>query len=166
MNDRTRIDTRLLLGGLLIAFGLLFLAQTTGLLTGASGQWFGAALLAVGGLAFLAFALPIERRWWAVIPGGTLLSLAITTAAAGYLPGDVTGAIFLFGLAGTFAAVAVLPAARPRTWALIPAAVLGFVAAVTLASTTAMGLVWPLALILAGLVLVAAWAVQRRHISG
>jgi hypothetical protein len=161
-----RADARLLWGGLLIALGAALLAQTTGLIPGSAGAWFGAAILAATGLGFLAVYLAVPARWWALIPAGTMLSLATVAAVGPFLPGPVAGAVFLLGLAATFGAVAVVPSpCPPRTWAWIPAAVLAVLGTVTLGSIEA-AVFWPLALILGGAYLVAAWALRRRQPGG
>jgi hypothetical protein len=109
---------------------------------------------------FLAVYLFERARWWALIPAGTLLSLAVVTGADPFVSGVVSGAMFLFGMAGTFAFVAVAPSpCGPRTWAWIPAAVLAGLGAVTLGSIEA-AVFWPLVLILIGAFLVGAWIVR------
>lgn len=161
-----RSDARLVWGGLLIALGAVLLAQTTGLVPSLAAAWFGAAVLAAIGLGFLAVYVVAPRRWWALIPAGTMLSLAIVTGVAPFVPGAVAGAILLLGLSATFGAVAVVPTpCPPRTWAWIPAIVLAVLAAVTLGSTEA-GVFWPLVLIVAGAYLVVAWARRSRQPRG
>ncbi|HSR26119.1 MAG TPA: hypothetical protein VLW53_21370, partial [Candidatus Eisenbacteria bacterium] len=85
-----------------------------------------------------------------------------------FVPGGAGGSIFLFGMAATFAAVALVPTpCPPRTWAWIPAAVLAALAAVTLGTTSAVAAVfWPLLLILGGAYLVLVWTMRGRQPRG
>lgn len=131
------------------------------------GQWTEVPMLAALGVGFWAVYLRDRNKWWAVIPGGVLLTLAVITGVASAASGRVTGAIFLLGLAATFALVAVLPSGLTRRWwAWIPAAALGVLGVLVLLTATEwlslLDYVWPVAIILAGLFLV--WrAVQRRR---
>jgi hypothetical protein len=116
----------------------------------------------LGGFAFLgsigaAFALAWRddaRRWWAVIPAGTLFALALTALVDGTTRGaGAGGAVFLFGLAATFFVLTRLPV-HPQPWAIFPAGVLAVLAVVTL--TTSGGWLVPVLLIAAG-----AWMLFR-----
>lgn len=68
--------------------------------------------------------------WWALIPGGVLLSLAVTAALgdSGFGVGhdNPVGGVFIFSLGLTFLVVALAPPThdRSRWWAYIPAALL------------------------------------------
>ena len=129
------------------------------------GQWTEVPMLAALGVGFWAVYLRDRGKWWAVIPGGVLLTLAVVAGVTSSVSGQITGAIFLFGVAVTFALVAVLPSGlHRRWWAWIPAGVLA--AAGTLALLAAgewiplLNYVWPVAVIAAGCFLL--WhAVQR-----
>jgi hypothetical protein len=167
MIQNRRTDVGLLWGGLLILLGLVLLAQSTGLVPGAAEAWFGTGILAAIGLGFLALYLVAPVRWWALIPSGVMLSLALVAGIDPYLPGGVSGAIFLFGLAATFGVVAVAPSpCPPRTWAWIPATVLAVLGAITLGSIAAAAVFWPLVLIAIGAWLVALWALRQRRTGG
>lgn len=132
-----------------------------------SGQWTEVPFLAALSLGFWAVYLQDHRRWWALIPGGTLLTLAVVTRATEALGGRVAGAILLFGLAVTFVLVAVLPSGGARRrWAWIVAAALAAVAVVVLLQRTellvVLNYVWPIAVIGGGVYLLwSAW--RRRH---
>jgi hypothetical protein len=66
------------------------------------------------------------RNWWALIPGGVMLFLALTTLLVDSAGGEWVGALFLFMIALSF--LVVYLSNRTRTWALIVAyavAVLG-----------------------------------------
>jgi len=119
-----------------------------------SERFGGGIFLAGISLAFwIVYALTPEN-WWAVIPGGVLLTLGVV-ASLGDTGIIETGGVFFLGLALTFALVALLPGGREsRGWAWIPAGILfviGVLAGVS--ATQLVGYVWPVALILVGLVL-------------
>jgi hypothetical protein len=116
----------------------------------------------LGGFAFLgsiglAFALVYREnanQWWAIIPAGTLLSLAVTALIDGMTRNaGAGGAVFLFGLAATFFVLTRLPR-HAQGWAIFPAAVLAVLAVVAL--TTSGGWIVPVLLIAAG-----AWMLLR-----
>lgn len=137
---------------------------------GGVGQWTEVQFLAALSAGFWAVYLHDHHRWWALIPGGTLLTLAIVTGVTAAVEGPVTGAIVLFGLAATFTLVAVLPPSPSRRWwAWIPAAVLAAAGLLVLMQAAEwlmlLNYVWPLAIIGGGAFLV--WrAVQRRVPTG
>jgi hypothetical protein len=108
-------------GVALILVGLAFLVLTV--VPGAADTNVVPALLfAVPGVWFVGMAVVPTRRWWPIIPGGTLLSLAATVAVS---PDEHAGAAFLAGLGLTFVAVYLVPpGSRQRLWALITAVVL------------------------------------------
>lgn len=212
----SRPDMRIVWGVLLIAAGLLFLAQSLGLISsawralwvavfGVAGlsfvawllvdrrQWWaiipgltllglaGATLLSIllpeendrwGGLMFLgaiglSFALVYLMRrdfWWALIPAGALLTLALVTVFARFMAGAELGALIFLGLSLTFGLVAVVPTPHGRmTWAWIPAGVLGVIGIlIALAMGSLLNYLWPVALILAGVcLLVRSFAPKR-----
>jgi len=120
-----------------------------------ASAWSGSVFL--GGIAgaFWAVYLVDRENWWAVIPGGVLLTLAVVAGISESLEGVETGGVFFLGLGVTFALLALLPTGDGKlTWALIPAAVL-FVMGVlmTAAAAELINYVWPAALILGGLYL-------------
>jgi hypothetical protein len=95
------------------------------------------------------------ENWWAVIPGGVLLTLAIVAGLSENLEGIETGGVFFLGLGLTFALLALLPTGDGKlTWALIPAVVLFLMGLlITAAAAEFINYVWPAALILGGLYL-------------
>jgi hypothetical protein len=93
----------------------------------AMGEFGGFFVLAGIGLSFLLIYLTRRDYWWALIPAGTLLTLALVTVADRFFTDDVgvPGVLFL-GLGITFAMLALIPTARGRMkWPWIPAIVLG-----------------------------------------
>jgi hypothetical protein len=83
--------------------------------------------LTLGGisLGFWVIYVTDIDRWWAVIPGGVLLTLAIVTLTDAFGAAFDGGSIFFIGLGVTFLLLWVLPnRERSMGWALIPAVVL------------------------------------------
>lgn len=175
-----RVGVGLLFGVVFGAGGLVFLAvyaadraQWWALIPGCALLGIGAlialgevaprAAQAIGGSLFLGLlSLPfwlitLTRRehWWALIPAGVLLTLALVAALPASLAEGVTGGAFFLGLAATFGLVYLRPTPEGRmTWAWIPAAALGALGALVILGATALaGYVWPLALVAAGALL-------------
>lgn len=113
--------------------------------------------LFLGGIAlsFWVIYLFNPGHWWAVIPGGVLLTLALVAGLSPTLEGVETGGVFFLGLGITFALLAVLPTPEGRlVWAVIPAVVLLLMGAlITAAAVDLMNYLWPALLILGGLYL-------------
>jgi hypothetical protein len=119
----------------------------------------------LGSISMAFFVIYIIRRdnWWALIPAGVLFTLALVATVSSFLPGEMAGSIFFFGLAATFCALYLLPTELDRpTWALIPAGILAIIGLLVLISSgTMISLLIPLALIAAGAIMVLR-AVTRR----
>ncbi len=166
-----------------IAGGLVFLYQ---FITGLQTRWWaaipGCALAGIGAtiLASAILPAPLEpltgtvflwalscgfwaifltnpRRWWAVIPGGVLMTLgmvaAVDSIGFGLLNG---GSLFFLGLAATFALVGLLSTFTGENlrWAFIPAAIMAVTGLVVVTPFRgAANFIWPVALLLAGLYL-------------
>jgi len=169
-------------GGLFAAGGLVFLATYLG---APKSRWWsiipGCVLLGLGALialsgipgrldaligapiflgmislAFMMVFFTDARRWWALIPGGTMATVALVAwLDALHAPID-SGAVVLFGLAATFGLVSLVKAPQGRLrWALIPAGVLAGIGLLVLSeSVGAVSWIWPLVIVLAGVVLV------------
>jgi hypothetical protein len=104
------------------------------------------------GLGFLAIYFAGHERWWAIIPGGVLLTLGITSVMTDVYGVIDSGGVFFAGLGLTFVLVALLAKMK---WAFIPAAVLlllGFFLGVPFVGV--MGYIWIGILILAGAILI------------
>jgi len=137
--------------------GLLGIGALIGLsILGLDGLFGGAIFLGALSVAFWLVYLRSRENWWAVIPGGVLLTLAVVAGVDEIAPRAETGGVFFLGLALTFVLVYVLSARGERMkWALIPAGVLGAVGLIiTIATSSVLNLLWPAALILAGCFLV------------
>jgi hypothetical protein len=107
-------------GALLLAFGLLFLLQNFGLFGSLSNLiWlfiFGAA-----GVTFLFVFASNREHWWALIPGFTLMGLAVLIAFGDRM-GVWGGALFLGSIGLAFWVIYAVR--REFWWALIPAGTL------------------------------------------
>ena len=122
------------------------------------GQWMAAVDSRIGGTIFLGFVgLPFfliyithHRHWWAIIPGGVLLTMAGITLIEDNAA--LEGGLFFLGLALTFGLVYLLPKPGGKlTWALYPAGVLFLLGVlITLGATNLMGFIGPLALLIVG----------------
>jgi len=126
-----------------------FLGWEGRVVTEASGSLFLAGI----GLGFIAIYLRTARReWWAIIPGGVLLTLAAVALSDPFVRSDIAGAIFMLGLGLTFGLVYLVPTPKGRmSWAIVPAGILFAIGALgILANTTLINFVWPLVLILLG----------------
>jgi hypothetical protein len=115
-----RIDTRLIIGGLLILGGLLSLLDNFGIVRNA-GEVFWGIVLGLGGLVFLYLYITNSSNWWALIPAFALLGMA----ASNFLPPTLKawdGLTFLGGLGLAFWMIYFT--GRERWWAIIPGGVL------------------------------------------
>ncbi|HSL44779.1 MAG TPA: hypothetical protein VK897_15190 [Anaerolineales bacterium] len=73
------------------------------------------------------------RNWWALIPGGVMLFLALATLFVDSTGGEWVGALFLFMIAGSFLMVYLNN--RTQTWALLVAYITGVLGLAPLMST-------------------------------
>jgi hypothetical protein len=86
---------------------------------------------AVGSALFFGLLIPFvaayltdrSRNWWALIPGGVMLFLALTTLLVDSAGGEWVGAMFLFLIGLSF--LVVYLSNRTRTWALLVAYIMG-----------------------------------------
>ncbi|MBN2116554.1 MAG: hypothetical protein JW730_08285 [Anaerolineales bacterium] len=116
-----RYDPRLIIGVLLVLGGLLALLDEMGIVSNASGIFWG-LVLAAGGLVFLYMLVNNRDNWWAALPAFTLLGSAV----AAFLPEaleDLDWLVFFAGISLGFWWVYFTSIAE-RWWAIIPAGVL------------------------------------------
>ena len=132
-----RIDIKnstMLWGLLLIALGSFFFLQATGIL-GVLSSLFWTLIFAAAGAVFLyVFLTGLHDRWWAAIPGFTLMGLAAVIFYDNFAPpffSDIGGAIFLGSIGLSF--LAIFFTNRQFWWALIPGGALMSVAGVVVA---------------------------------
>ncbi|MEN4042517.1 MAG: hypothetical protein ROW52_06760 [Anaerolineaceae bacterium] len=150
--------------------GVALLSLAATILVGAfapaiAGVIGGAIFLGGISLAFWLVYFLTPSNWWAIIPAGTLLTLAGVTLVDGARDIE-TGGIFFLGLSLTFLALAIIPVDGKRmSWPLIPGGIL-FVMGVLilLAQTNLVNFVWPVALILIGLYLIVRPYLRRGHL--
>ncbi len=104
------------------------------------------------GLSFVVIFLTHREHWWAVIPGGVLLTLGLVASMSDLGNGFDTGGIFFLGLALTFLMVYFIPTQEGRMlWAIWPAGILGVMGMLLLIGSSGLArLVWPAALIFFG----------------
>ncbi|MBW7881150.1 MAG: hypothetical protein H3C34_00690 [Caldilineaceae bacterium] len=145
-------QNNMLWGLLLIALGGFFLLQATGIL-GALSDLFWTLAFGVAGLVFLYVCFTdLETRWWAAIPGFTLMGLAATVFYSSFAPpflSDMSGAIFLGSIGAGFLIVFLT---NPRRWwALIPAGALLSIAGVVLMESLPFPLLNPASVLFIGL---------------
>jgi len=114
------------------------------------GRLSGAIFLLFVGLPFFLIYVFNPQHWWAIIPGGVLLTLAGVNLVVDN--SALEGGLFFLGLAVTFGLVYYLPKPSGRLkWALYPAAILFLLGiSVTLGATNLLGFIGPLALLIAG----------------
>ena len=120
---RKWFESRALWGVLLIIGGVALLLQN--LVKLHIGDLFWAVILGLGGAAFISYYLENRVHWWALIPGITLLSVAVA-ALTSYLPtriGEALGGLVVLGGIG-FSFVLIYLVNRDFWWAVIPAGVL------------------------------------------
>ena len=106
--------------------------------------------------SFWIIYLTNRENWWAIIPGGVLLSIGVFLGLEALFPGDEMVGVFFLGLGLTFVVLAYLPTLEGRTrWALIPAGVLLLMGVIFLGSAFAvLEIIVPVVMVLAGLYLI------------
>ena len=122
------------------------------------GNWTGAVFLGCIGLAFWLVYLRRPEQWWAIIPGGVLLTLTLVAGLESL--SDWSDVIFFLGLGITFALVALLPNQTHDTrWAFIPAgAMIVFGLALFGPVQSVINYIWPVILVGLGVyILVRNW---------
>lgn len=117
-------------GVLLVAGGLLLLAQNLGLFGRlAAPMW--AIIFGVGSLAFFGVYFSQRSAWWFLFPAFVLAGLAATVVLdASRIGGDWTGSVVLWSIALAFWTV--FASDNRQWWAIIPAGVLTTVGALPL----------------------------------
>lgn len=114
---------------------------------------FGGMIALAGiGLVFLIIFLINTENWWALIPTGSMFSIALAIGLSQFLTGLEIGGVFLVGLGLTFGVLSIVPTQQGRMrWALIPAGILIIVGLlVLLTAVNLISFLWPLGLIALG----------------
>jgi|SRR5579859_3883145 len=139
----------------LVLLAIAALAALDTLAPSALSRWGGSLFLGAIGLSFWIIYGFDHEKWWAILPGGVLVTLA-AVSALDRGTGIQTGGIFFLGLGVTFLLVALAPNPHgPMRWAFIPAAVLVLLGLLLFVGLQGIiNYIWPVALIIAGLFLV------------
>jgi hypothetical protein len=117
------LKSRIVWGSLLVVFGILVLLQNFGLFT--LGEITAAIIFSFGGVFFISLYIDSRERWWALIPGFTFLSIALSMVASLLVPGIAeqwNGLIILGGIGLSFLVIFLLD--QHQWWAIIPAGVM------------------------------------------
>ena len=116
-------------------------------------RWSGQIFLGAIGLSFWIIYLLDRGMWWAIIPGGVLLTLAGVAALSNSDNGPQVGGVFFLGLGATFLLVGIAPNPHGALrWAFIPATVLLVMGLLLFVGfEAAINYLWPVALIAGGL---------------
>jgi hypothetical protein len=118
LSDRSKNWWALIPGGV-----MLFLAMVTLLADNVGGEWIGAMFLFMIGLSFLVVYLNNRaQNWWALIPAGVMIFLALIVLISSTVRGEWIGSLFLFAIALSFFVVYLNN--RNRNWALLVAYIL------------------------------------------
>lgn len=116
-------SSRYLWGGMFILIGLIFLLDYFGFVGFTSLLW--TLIFGLGGIILFSSYFSNHENWWAIIPGGTLISIALLIGLEYIFPeslGDFGGSIVLWGIGLSFALVYLVD--HENWWAIIPAGVL------------------------------------------
>lgn len=114
---------------------------------GWSSRYDGSIFLGGIGLGFWLVYFLDNEKWWAIIPGGVLATLAIVDASPRLWPGIQTGGIFLFGLGVTFILIYLLTGTREK-WSIIPGGIILVISSLLLtANTHYFSKIWPVYII-------------------
>ena len=128
-NIMKRFDMRIIFGFVLIFAGSMFLLQNLGIFYGGTDLLVSILLGSVGGAALYVYANNREN-WWALIPGFTLIGVALNIVLdviSSTLGNMFGGAIVLGGIALSFWMI-FFTKRNSFWWAVIPAGVLSSVA--------------------------------------
>ncbi len=139
-------------GVLLIALGAFFLLQVTGIFGALSSLFWSLAFAAAGAVFLYVFLTGMHTRWWAAIPGFTLLGLAATIFYDRFAPpffSDLGGAVFLASIGTGF--IAIFFTNREQWWAIIPGGALFSVAGVVLVNQAGVSFLNPASVLFIGL---------------
>jgi hypothetical protein len=134
------------------------------LVPGIADRWGGFIVLGSIALGFLVIYLLNRSNWWAIIPAGVLLTLALIAVVDNLAGGIETGGLLFLGIGLTFGILALNPTPEGRMkWAWIPAGILLIMGLLLLAAAEAwIGYLWPVALILVGIFLIYRTFLYRR----
>jgi hypothetical protein len=104
--------------------GMVFLLAAGGLLAANSlgSDAEGPTIMFLFALCFIALAVWSRKNRWAIIPAGIFATIGLVVALDSLIPqSEATGSVFMFLLAATFIAFAIL--SKKNWWAIIPAGI-------------------------------------------
>lgn len=147
--------------GLLGVASLIFLDQFFPQVGGDLG---GMIVLGALGLAFWVIYFQNREYWWAIIPGGALVTLALIVGIEPFVGGDAIGGVLFIGLGLTFGVLYLLPSPyKWMKWFIVPAGVLlGMGLLISVAAIGGGDLVFAIALIAVGIFLLFRVFVSRK----
>jgi hypothetical protein len=116
------------------------------------GYWVASIILAGVGLPFVLIFFADRRQWWALIPGMTMCGIAVGVGLEGanVISDEAVGGVIVGGIGLGFLSIYLVD--RRQWWALIPGGILGTIAVFLLLAAVA-EFVWPLLLILLGVLM-------------
>jgi hypothetical protein len=162
LQDRNRNWWAAIPGMTLIGLGILV---TLSILNVQPEELLPAIFMGCIGASFLIVYWLDRQRWWAIIPGGAVVSIAVMILFA--QTGSWPAVILFGGLALSFGlvAISVRPGEPSRTWAWYPALAMVVLAAIVASTSGPLpGIIWPVILIVAGLGMVA-WTLLGKRAS-
>lgn len=164
MNIQPSCQSKKSYGSLIAGSILVYVGVITLLGQYIQAEWFGLLFLPTLGAAFLLWGL-IARQTGLLVPGGILSGLGagalLSTGLLTNLSDEAKGGVVLISFACGWALITLLSAAIRQTmwWPIIPGGILGCIGVLLLAGETGLkvlelaGKVWPVALILVGVVI-------------
>jgi hypothetical protein len=119
---------RFIVAGFLILLGGVILLNNLHILPWdvTAMQWFWLLVFGGAGAAFVGVFLSNHENWWAIIPGCTLLGLAVLVSDI--IPGEIGGGVFLAAIGLAFWIIYIVR--REFWWAIIPGGALATLALV------------------------------------
>jgi hypothetical protein len=156
LNNRTR-TWALIVAYILAVLGIAPLMSTGG----RDAAYYGPIFLFAVALPFFYVYFRSAENWWAIIPAGSVTVIAIIAAAAiaglindggrgTFVSAGIANAILMGGLAATFAVVWLR---HEKPWAKVVTIILALVAVASVFFSSYSQLLWPVAIILAGIYL-------------
>ncbi len=161
MNTRS-LRAGWLWGGLLILLGGYLLLRNLNLAPDLGNFW--GLVAGAGAVAFLVLWLDNRQQWWWLIPGLSLLGVALVVGltSTGLVSDNLAGSVFLWLIALAFWLVWLTR--REQWWAIIPAGVMTVVGAMPVLSDAASeNLVGAVFLLGIGLAFLLVYLVRREH---
>lgn len=88
-------------------------------------EWGGPIVFFAVGISFIIVYLINHTHWWAVIPGGVLVSMSVAIGLERFISEAAFFGLFFLGIGVTFGVLALIPTSLGKMkWSIIPAGVL------------------------------------------